>query len=206
MILRIARYIDIYIGIPLLYLCYWTKKAFWRGSVCNTPDGYKKILLIKFWGIGNAAMLLPSALALKAKYENAEFDFLTLPNSKEILKAAKIFDNIYTMEYKNIIKFISATISNFRILRNKDYDLMIDFEQFARLSSLFCLFTGRKKTIGFNTRGQHRHFVYTSSVLYDNSIHMTRSFYSLLEPMGIGKAPEIKLPSITCEKSDVSDV
>jgi ADP-heptose:LPS heptosyltransferase len=35
---------------------------------------------------------------------------------------------------------------------------------------------------------------------------MTRSFYSLLEPIGIGEVPEIKLPSIACEKSDISCV
>lgn len=203
--LRLVRFIDIYIGIPLIYICYWIKKIFRSENKQSVGSNYKKILLIKFWGIGNVAMLLPAGAALKGKYPGVEIDFLTLLSNKNVAKAAGIFNNIYLIDNKKFPAFLKTSINTFLLLRHKNYDAIIDFEQFARFSALFCLLIKGGKTIGFSTLGQHRHFSYTQPVTYDNCIHMTKSYFSLAEAAGIVPCSATKPVPLQYGRHDVSE-
>jgi len=204
---NLIRRIDKYLGVPLVYLFYWLQGLSGRKDNTKIKEtGYKKILFIKFWGIGNIAMLLPAVGAIKEKYKDAELDFLTLPACKDAAIAGQFFNNIYTLDYKHAAKFILAFLRNLKILRSKNYDLIIDFEQFLRFSALLCLFIGRKKTIGFNTAGQYRHFFYSLAVIYNNNIHMSRSFFSLTEGAGADYPSEIKPISMAYGESDASEI
>ena len=183
--LRMVRWVDIWLGIPLAYICSLTGiflRLFRRRR--QKLDGYSRILLIKFWGIGNVAMLLPAARSLKNRYPHARIDFLTLSDNKAIAAAGGCFDEVYTISSRTFPSFISTAFINFMRLRKADYGLVIDFEQFARFSALFCFFISRRDSIGFHTRGQHRHMLFTDPVPYDNGIHIVSSFSLLAEKAG----------------------
>ena len=175
---RLIRYIDIYIGIPLAYLFFLLKKILVRTGAKKEED-YKKVLFIKFWGIGNAVMLLPAAKGLRERYPQARLDFLTLSSSRQVSESAHIFDTIYAIDTKSPFVFAITTLKAILVLRRRSYDLVVDFEQFARFSALVCWLIASKREVGFKTKRQHRHFLYTDSVTLDNTLHMTKSFYSL---------------------------
>jgi ADP-heptose:LPS heptosyltransferase len=205
--LILMRYIDRYIGIPLVYICYWAVKISRRRQYPGQNQAApKRILCIKFWGVGNIAMLLPAVYALQKKYKGASFDLLTLPECKDVSMAAGIFDNIYLVNYKNIFEFVKTTLKNLSLLRQKKYDLVVDFEQFVRFSALLCLLMGSKKTIGFNTKWQHRHLPYTISVPYNNNLHMTKTFFSLAKAAGVEDAAGVIPYPLHCEESDLLKV
>lgn len=204
--LRIVRWIDIYAGIALAYLIFYLKKFCRCTRNLNTRKYYKKILLVKFWGIGNVIMLLPAAHALREKYPDAQLDFLTLHSNKEILKASDIFYNIYTIDIKSFSKFIITFLRSLAVLKDRNYDLIIDFEQFARFSALFCSIIGKKNIIGFKTKGQHRHFLYTNSTIYNNKNHITKSFYSLAGLAGAIHKDYIRPIPIICKESDIYEM
>lgn len=203
--LRIVRWVDTYLGIPLTHLIFYLKKIFRVNHNLGQANYYKKILLVKFWGIGNVIMLLPAAYALKEKYPQAQLDFLTLANNKEVSAAANIFDNIYTLDLKNLAKFVITFLRGAVVLKNNDYDLVIDFEQFARFSAIFCSLIGKKKIIGFNTKGQHRHFLYTEFITYNNNIHITKSFYRLAELAGAARKEQIEATPIICSQAVICE-
>lgn len=194
---RLVRLIDKYIGIPLAYIIFFLYRLFSYFSQ-DTPFDIHKILLIKFWGIGNIIMLLPAAKALQEKYPSARIDILTLTNNKDVSEATKVFNRIYTINTQNIAAYIKTSLKVFMVLRRKNYDLIIDFEQFARFSALFCALIGRKKTVGFNTHGQHREFLFTNSIPYNNHIHMVKSFFSLVNLTGVGHKDYLEPVRITC--------
>jgi len=181
--LKTVRAIDRYIGIPLVYIVSIIKKIFLK-ITCkgkqSAPPSISKILLVKFWGIGNIIMLLPVAKALKEKYPSAKIDILTLASNKNVPGDTDIFSSICTIDTHRASSFISTSLKAFGSLWKRDYDLVIDFEQFARFSALFCALISRKKAIGFDTRGQYRRPVYTDTIPYNNDIHMVRSFLSLI--------------------------
>lgn len=176
--IQIIRWIDIYLGIPLAYLLYFIKKIT-IPAMPNKKD-CQKILIIKFWGIGNLLMLIPSVQALQKNYPKAKIDLLTLPNNKELAVYTGVFSNIYAINHQNLVRFIGDTLRILTLLKNNCYNLIIDFEQFARFSSILCAVIGKEQTIGFKTTKQHRHFLYTDPINYNNNIHITRSFYSLV--------------------------
>lgn len=205
--LKLARFIDMYIGVPLLYFC-WRVKGFSqrRRPAIDTNGANKKILFIKFWGIGNIIMLLPAAATLKKRYPDARIDILTLLNNAAVSKSCKLFDNIYMISNANFPEFISSTVGSFRMLRKVNYDIIVDFEQFARFSALICMLIGKKITVGFNTAGQYRHFVYSKAVKYNNNIHMTKSFFSLIHNAGAFDAAWPGPVPLTCETTDIAEV
>ena len=182
---KIVRWVDIYLGIPFIFLFYLVKGSSLKKRMIKSPQVLRKILLVKFWGVGNVLMLLPSAAALKNTYPDAKIDFLTLSINSEVSRAAGIFDNIYTLDIRGMVRLFVSLKNNLTALTNSGYDLIIDFEQFARFSALLCALIGNKRTIGFLTKDQHRHFIYTDTVVYNNNIHITQSFYNLVKAAGV---------------------
>lgn len=195
--LKFVRWIDRYIGIPLSWAVFCLRRI-----LCRLPveTEIKRILLIKFWGVGNIIMLLPAAKALKERFSGAKIDILTLTNNREPAESSGLFDNIYTIGNGSLVVFLATAWKSYRGLKKTGYDLIIDFEQFARFSALFSALIGPKKTIGFQTKGQHRGFLYTHPVNYNNCIHITQSFYSLAEQAGCAKRERIEAQAVTAGK------
>jgi len=203
---KLVRYIDRFAGIPLAYVISFIGKPFTHSRRLHQNNEHKKILLIKFWGIGNIIMLLPSAHALKEKYPDAELDLLTLFSNKSVAEFAETFDHFYYIDTRNLIRFTIDTLKLISKLRKHNYDIIIDFEQFARFSAIFCSLISRKKTVGFNTSYQHKHFLYTHPVTYNNNIHITRSFYALAECAGTSHKGTIEPVPLTCREKDIEQV
>lgn len=182
---KLIRIIDEYAGIPLIRMLKLMKPSKNSGEMHPLAARPERILLIKFWGIGNLFMLLPSVKAIRTMWPDAEIDFLTLESSREALITTGMVNSITTIDTGTLFAFILSWHRAVRHLINKQYDLIVDFEQFARFSAFVACQINARRTIGFNTCNQHRHYLYTDPVLYDNDIHVTRSFYSLVEQAGV---------------------
>jgi len=180
---KLIRVIDSFLGIAIIRIISFLKKIYIdKNSAAINPA---KILLVKFWGIGNIFMLLPAINSLKAKFPNAEINFLTLSSNYNAIQLTEVIDEIYTINTQSPISFIKTWCIAVKVLKSKEYDVIIDFEQFARFSALLTWQIGSKKNIGFKTERQHRHHLYTDSVPYNNDIHITRSFYELVIRAGV---------------------
>lgn len=195
---KLIRIIDTFLGIPiirLLMLLSPPQKGSWRQKTNLMP---KRILLIKFWGIGNLFMLLPAIHALRATLPNSDVDFLTLESNRDALAMTGAVNDIATIDTRTPYVFLKTWRRVTAQLRLRRYDLIIDFEQFARFSALLTHQIKSSRSIGFATSGQHRHRLYTDSVPYDNDIHITRSFYALVEKAGVTLpfSPSITLPAV----------
>ena len=194
---KLIRIIDTYLGIPLL-LALSLARRFGRHPA-SPSVGVKRILLIKFWGIGNIFMIIPSILALRKAYPDAILDFLTLESNRQALEISGAADTIVTIDTGTIPRFISTWQRAVSRLKHNDYDIIVDFEQFARFSALVANQVGAREIIGFATRGQHRSYLYTHAIPYDNTIHITRSFFALAIAAGTANIPfptKISLPGI----------
>ncbi len=190
---KLIRIIDTWIGIPLLLVFSWARRLRSLDSI-PPPGSVKRLLLIKFWGIGNIFMLLPSIQGLRTAYPDATIDFLTLDSNRDAQTATGAVDNIVTITTRTVLQFISSWRRAVRLLKSNDYDIIIDFEQFAHFSALISNQIGARANIGFSTKGQYRSRLFTHTVPYDNTIHVTRSFFSLA--VAAGAAPLAVLPGV----------
>jgi len=182
---KMIRIIDACLGIPILFglSLRWRNQRKRQPAHDNTIPG--RILLIKFWGIGNIAMILPSIAALRIAWPHASIDFLTLESNRPALETFGLADDIVTIDTGTPVRFLSSWRAAVAGLSGNNYDIIIDFEQFARFSALLAHQIGGRRTIGFHTRGQHRHRLLTDAVEYDDNIHITRSFFALVTAAGV---------------------
>lgn len=204
---KIIRIIDTFAGIPfILCLRLWARlnsATTKSGPKNGTPE---RILLIKFWGIGNFFMLLPTINALRTKWPDAEIDFLTLHCNREAVVITGMVNHITTIDTSTIINFIATWKESISTLKPRNYDLILDFEQFARFSAIMAFQIGAANIIGYKTSGQHRHYLYSSPVDYENSMHMTASFQSLANAAGADPASLDPLPWIVSLQSSGTEM
>jgi ADP-heptose:LPS heptosyltransferase len=199
---KLIRIVDACLGIPLLLGISLADKLPGR-RLPRESGSVNRVLLIKFWGIGNICMILPSLRALQATYPDATFDFLTLTSNRAALEATAALGQIATIDTGSISAFLASWRYAVATLRGNGYDLIIDFEQFTRFSALVSRQIGAGQTIGFVTAGQHRHHLFTRPVPYDNTVHITRSFFALAAAAGVAEpcSPHVTFASLPLLRS-----
>jgi ADP-heptose:LPS heptosyltransferase len=120
------------------------------------PPAPRRVLAIKFYGLGNIAMILPTLQALGEAIPGVEVDFLTLPGNQSLLVQSGLVRQTLTVEVGSFARFLGSAVHLFGALARGRYDAVLDFEQFMKLSSIFAFLTGAATRVGFNTEGQAR--------------------------------------------------
>lgn len=183
--ITITKLLDYYIGIPLCFIFGVLYKPidmiFQRGSDIKP----KKILLIKTWGLGNIVIMLPVLKYLRKNFPDAEISFLSLKNNKGILEENPFLDYYYLLDLNGMFNFLNNSVKLVYQLRKKRFDLVLDFDQFARFSALICLFAGIPFRVGFDTPTQGKKWAFNLPVPYKNDQHTVCAFADLLKKIGI---------------------
>ena len=88
------HWIDRYLGRIVLTVLQPFNLRSYR-SAPPSLDGFqpRRILLVKFWGIGSIALAGPTVTALRERYPDAEFTFLTLAVNRAFLDHLVDFQN-----------------------------------------------------------------------------------------------------------------
>lgn len=202
--LRIARYIDRWVGLGTCFLLWAIGRLL--GAVpplrATTPPAAqplrrpRRVLAIKFYGLGNIAMILPTLAAIREQGEDVEIDFLTLPGNRGLLEQSGLVRRVLTVEVDGFGSFFSSVLRLLGALRG-GYHAVLDFEQFMKLSGIFAFFTGAPARVGFNTEGQARGWLYSHRVAYADTDHMADIFMRLAVPFDAAQfpAPRVRVPT-----------
>ncbi len=183
--LNLAKYVDRYAGILLCYLL--AAIDLFREMIAPREGAVRvrRILLVKFWGIGNIVMLLPVIRLVRRRYPDAEIHFLTLRRNREILDGFRDLDRVITLEDESFPRFFGSLFGAVARLRRARIDLFLDFEQFSRTSTLIGFLVGAPQRIGLRTPRQGRYLLYTAPVRYRDDQHMTRTFLDIARAAGV---------------------
>lgn len=128
---------------------------------------YKKILIIRPGGIGDAVLLLPSIKTLKSRMSEHQITVLCEKRNSAVFTLCPEVDRIYLYESpKELLTCISDR-----------YDIVIDTEQWHKLSALAAYFTGAYMNIGFFTNERSR--LFTDTVTYSHDDYEATSFLNL---------------------------
>lgn len=142
----------------------------------------RSILIIRPGGIGDAALLAPTIYALKQKFPGARINIL----------AEKRNGGTFALIPGIARLFLYDTPSGLLEALHGSYDLVIDTEQWHRLSAIIARITRAPLLIGFDTNDRRRMF--THRIPYSHEEYEADSFLNLLSPLGVkskldGKAP-----------------
>ncbi len=176
MVYILLRFLDRHLGIPICYLLALLgfKKKKKEMEAIGNP---KKILLIKILGTGNLVIALPSIRAIRKRFPKSKITLLTGTASKTIIEKEPSLDSFIFLDWEeSVLKAIVSVIKLFFKVRKEKFDLVIDFEQFLRFSSIVAVLSGAKRRIGFDTKNQGKTFLYTKKVKYNNNQHTSKTF------------------------------
>ncbi len=137
------------------------------------PAAVGRILVIRPGGIGDAVLSFPMLSALRAHFGGVPIDMLAERRNAGIWAANDIVDRV--LLYDRLGGFPLG-----RALRSR-YDLVVDTEQYHRLSSLMAFFTRARYRCGFDTLGRGRFF--THRVRYREMQYEVYSFLNLAEAL-----------------------
>ncbi len=171
----------------------------------HTREAPRRLLGIKFYGLGNILMLCPTLRALRARFPALEIDFLTLPGNSALLEQSGLVDRVLTVDLESVPRFVRSVVRLIGTLRARHYDTILDFEQFLKVSGIFGFLSGARELIGFDTEGQHRGWLYTTRVVSTDSLHTQDIFLRLAAPLGVSeiKAPPWRLTVADAERARV---
>ncbi len=151
----------------------------------QSPIRPRRILCIKTYGLGNIAMLLPVLNAIKRGIPGVEIDFLTLAENRKLLEQSGLVRYVIPLTTDNTRDMVASLWGGLGRVHRGNYDLVLDFEQFIKLSTIFAYLSGAPERIGFNTDGQHRGWLFTTRVVYSDNEHMSDTFMRLVRPLQI---------------------
>jgi heptosyltransferase-3 len=185
--IEVKKWIDRAALVPLLPVLTVAKRLTTRRPAAPR-DEPRRILLVKLWGIGNLAMVLPLCRAIRARHPRAAIEILTLEQNREMVVGCRDLDAVHFFDPRGLP--LRGLLALARSLRARRYDLWIDFEQFLRTTALLAFLARPHFAVGFATRRQHRHGVYDRAVALDvvareRGEHMVHGFRALIEAAGI---------------------
>lgn len=147
----------------------------------------RRLLVVKFWGLGNWALLRPIVRDLRERYPAARLVVATLDANEPLV--GDLADEVLLVRSRGLLGPVRDLLSAVRRLRRDPPDLALDFEPFAHAGALLARLGGAAQRIGLATPGRAREGLYTVTVPLRSDAHASRSFRDLAEAGGLAPAP-----------------
>ncbi len=151
-----------------------------RAAKENDPKTFKKILLIKFWGMGSILLLSPTVKEIRRQLPASRLIMLSTSRNREICESIGLFDEILLLEvdkgWFTFARSLGAIIYKLALAR---YDMVIDFEFFTRFSAMITFFTFARLRIGYHAWESWRGDIHNIKVPFNRYWHVMDNFFNL---------------------------
>lgn len=180
------RLLDRYLGGFLcrcFYLINWLARLAHRRPQ-EEPAELRKILVMKYFGIGSLVLASPMVRALRQRYPAARINLLTTDQNRIIAEVMPIFDDVITISLSSLRSVVMSMARALWDIRREKYDAVIDAEFFSRLSTLVSYFTRSRYTVGFYLPEIWRGNFLTHPVHFNYYRHAVLAFVALAKSLG----------------------
>ncbi len=133
----------------------------------------RSVLVIRPGGIGDAVLLVPALQAFKEKFPSAKITILAERRNCAVFRLCPAVDKV--LLYDSPLDLLNA-------VRGR-YDVVIDSEQWHRLSAVVARMTGAPVMTGFATNERSR--LFSHQIGYSHDDYEAVSFFNLMEPLGV---------------------
>jgi ADP-heptose:LPS heptosyltransferase len=184
--IRFIKRLDSLIGKPII--------QFLSAPLFNPVNQVRSILIIRPGGIGDALLLAPAINLLKSTYSDAS---ITILAERRNCGAFSLIPAI-----NKVLRYDSYT--DFIHLLGSKYDLIIDAEQWHRMSAVIARLVSSSMKIGFDTNERRR--LFTHPVPYFQDDYEAQSFINLLKPLKISGLFDDSCPFLSIPDSAVDEI
>ena len=178
---------DRFVGIPVVFILgifSKIKKQYRPSKEVNSP---LRIGFLKMAAIGDTVLLSACVRDVLERSPGSEITLFLGNTNKEV---ATLFPDKCRVETIGVSRFIE-TVKTIR--SSGPYDFFFDFDQWDRVSAILAFVSKSRKTVGFKTRSQYRHYAYDYAVEHSEAVHEMENYKSLLRCVGLASN---NLPSL----------
>jgi ADP-heptose:LPS heptosyltransferase len=160
----------------------------------------KRILIILLSEMGSLVLGCSMFRRIREKYPQASIHAMVFEKNREILDLLEVIppENVMTLSARSLGGLVSDSLAAIRKMRDLSFDVVIDCELFARVSSIFSFFSGAPLRVGF-----HRHTMeglylgdfINRPVLYNPYRHISDQFLALVDAIESTSVPKNKFES-----------
>jgi lipopolysaccharide heptosyltransferase II len=191
------RAVDRFAGIPLCHLTGLTLHPSPRTPI-------RKILVIKFFGIGSIILITPALAILRAAFPEATIDMLTFQSQSPLAERLPQIDHVYAVRPDDMASMASTSWNVISSIRAAGYDCVLDFEFFSKYSTLISAWSGAPRRIGFELPVRWRQQLLTDAVPLSKDSHVAFAFAEQAFVLAPRKPlPEVSAPRILDEDRNV---
>jgi ADP-heptose:LPS heptosyltransferase len=141
----------------------------------------RKILVMKFFGMGSIVVATPCLQALREQFPGAEIHFVTFKGNRELLEILALTDRAHFVDPSSTRTFIDTTLRVAKTLRDLEFDLAIDLEFFAKFPLVLASLAGIPRKAGFYlTAESWRRTMLDVTGWYNHYFHTKDIFLSLV--------------------------
>jgi ADP-heptose:LPS heptosyltransferase len=189
--IKLQRSLDRFAGVPLCAL-FSLVHRFRRPAPLTEPP--RRILVILLSEMGSLVLGRAMFTRLKEKYPDAAIHALLFARSREVLDLLGVVsrENVLTVDDRSLKQFGRDCFNVLRTMRTLKFDVVIDCELFARVSSIFSYLSGARVRVGFHRHtqeGLYRGSFLNRPVLYNPYKHIAQQFLGLVEAIESRTSP-----------------
>ncbi|MHC5211660.1 MAG: glycosyltransferase family 9 protein [Planctomycetota bacterium] len=189
--------LDWLVGLPLCTLAFLIglplRALRPAGRSPTDPHGVRRILVIKFLGMGSVLLATPLLRRLRQVHPEARITFLTFEGNAELVRRLECIDEVRVVSRTRALALMACVPRLLLALRAERYDLAIDLEFYSRLSNLVSWASGARRRVGFFVRARWRGSLLTDPVYFNPTLAYGRAVLALLKPLGIDGADSERL-------------
>lgn len=178
-----AKVLDRIAGGALLRLLRPVRALQDLGGGYPTLRSVREIVAVKFWGIGNAALMLPVLRSLRTRYPGARLTVVTLAGNRPLFR--DVADRVVTVRMRPASLACLDLLRAVGALRRTGVDLALDFEQYVRASQILLYLAGARQVLAYDTAGQRRAELADVKVPYDDTRHTGETYLALGRAAGL---------------------
>ena len=181
MTIEFQRAVDRFLGVPICALLSLLSRLRPNPVLSQPP---RRILVILLSEMGSLVLAQPMFVRLKQWYPGAAIHALLFAKNREVLDLLEVIpkENVLVLDDRSLGGLLADSLRVLRALRALRFDVVIDCELFARVSSIFSGLSGAAVRVGFHRHtqeGLYRGSFINRPVLYNPYRHLSLQFLTL---------------------------
>lgn len=146
----------------------------------------RRILVILLSEMGSLVLAEPMFRKIQSRYPDAELHVMLFAKNREVLDLLQVVpkQNVITLNDGNLKDFAADLWEALQKMRTLRFDVVIDCELFARVSSLIAYMSGAPLLVGFEPHtqeGLYRGGYLTNPVMYNPYRHLSHQLLTMVD-------------------------
>lgn len=133
----------------------------------------RRILVLKFFGLGSILRAGPLFGAIREAYPRASLDLVTFAANGEVARRLEVFSNVLTVRTDRLDRLAADLIRTVARLVTGRYDVAIDLEFFSSAATFLAAATLAPQRVGYFRGRGVRERLLSAKVSYDPARHVT---------------------------------